>query len=161
MWRFLRSTSSESTHLMSTLTRRNQTETSNATGKVVRRFSLSSQPMFASVFSLSFPFSQCLRDHFSQLDFEVIDLVLNIGNTGGEGGGAQEDNKEQKLQTHAQKLAEKFRSEVVSKCSDEAVVFIYISGIQFPFPVSSHSSEDHVFGNPCRRVEMNTLYGLF
>lgn len=93
------------------------------------------------------------------MDFEVIQLVLksSIGSGGGGGGGdgdggsvaesgshphqagshphhqAEEDSREHRL--HEQRLADMFRAEVTSKCTDEAIVFIYISGVQFPFEV--------------------------
>jgi hypothetical protein len=32
-------------------------------------------------------------------------------------------------------LQEKFRTEVLTKCTDEAVVIMYVTGLQFPFEV--------------------------
>ena len=65
----------------------------------------------------------------------MIDLVLATVNSS---EGAEEGSKEHKLlvQSHEKRLAEKFWKEVASKCSEEAIVFIYISGLQFPFEVS-------------------------
>ena len=65
----------------------------------------------------------------------MIDLVLTTVNSS---EGSDEASKEHKLlvQSHEKRLAEKFWREVASKCSEEAIVFIHISGIQFPFEVS-------------------------
>ena len=39
------------------------------------------------------------------------------------------------VQKHEQRLQDKFRTEVSDKCTEEAVVVIYITGLQFPFEV--------------------------
>lgn len=70
----------------------------------------------------------------------MIDLDLTTVNSSrGSAEGSEEDSKEHKLlvQSHEKRLVEKFSKEVASKCSEDAVVFIYISGIQFPFEVSA------------------------
>lgn len=67
-----------------------------------------------------------LQKYFEQLDFTVINLALTAG------GGADS--------TREKKVVELFKSLVAARCSEGAIVFIYISGIQVPFeakPVSS------------------------
>lgn len=38
---------------------------------------------------------------------------------------------------HEEKLVKKFKTEVANICTDNAIVFIYVSGIQFPYKVMS------------------------
>ena len=97
------------------------------------------------------------------MDFEVIKLELKSSSgsgTGDDGDGsgtgdngdggsvggsetssqqAEEENRVQRY--HEQHLADRFREEVASKCTDEAIVFMYISGVQFPFEVRGWSRE--------------------
>lgn len=72
------------------------------------------------------------------MDFEVVDLVLSAwGEPGGGGEGTRGSGAGGSGDTtrHEQRLSEVFRVQVSSKCTEEAVVFIYISGFQFPFEV--------------------------
>lgn len=80
------------------------------------------------------------------MGFEVVDLPLTVSSSSersGEdhsssgGGGSNGAGKEHKMQirNHEEKLASEFRDRVSSKCTDEAVVVVYVSGIQFPCEV--------------------------
>ena len=73
-----------------------------------------------------------LRDFFAgRLEFKVIELSLEIS----PGVGKEEEGRE----SHEQRLSRAFYTNVTSKCTEEAIVVVYISGIQFPLrtdPVS-------------------------
>ena len=75
-----------------------------------------------------------LRNHFAQSNFKIIDLKLNVNMR-----EEQEENVKESKQM-AQILSNAFRTQVASKCSPEAIIFIYISGVQFPWEVSVMSS---------------------
>ena len=83
---------------------------------------------------------------FESLRFKIIEFELRVssymteekkkesskraGVAGGQGEWeGQEDQAEEKL------LEEQFKEKVVGKCAEEAIVFIYMSGIQIPFEV--------------------------
>jgi len=93
-----------------------------------------------------------LHTKFESLRFKVLDFELHgssnvggkkVGTAGGQGEGeGQEDQAEEKFQE------EQFKERVVSKCAEDAIVFIYMSGIQIPFEVSGCSTTPPNIYNP-------------
>ncbi len=70
------------------------------------------------------PFRKKLHDFFISLEFDIIKLPLSIGS----GVRREEEGRD----SHEHMLISEFYSKVTSKCTEEATVVIYISGIQFP-----------------------------
>ena len=71
-----------------------------------------------------FFFGTKLRDFFIRLEFEVIELPLVI-----ESGMKRE---EEGRDSHESRLSSAFYTQVTEKCTEEAIIVIYITGIQFP-----------------------------
>lgn len=97
-----------------------------------------------------FCYSNILREQFSLMGFEVVDLPLSSsersgedpsaatgknGNGAGNGKNGNGGKEGIQIQNHEEKLATEFRERVTSKCTDEAVIVVYVSGIQFPYKV--------------------------
>ena len=81
-------------------------------------------------------FREILRNHFAQANFKIIDFSLSINVAVEQPEVQPEVGPRSNVISHEQRLAEKFQTEVVSKCSEDAIIFIYICGIQFPYEVS-------------------------
>ena len=62
------------------------------------------------------------------------------------------------LQSHEKRLEEKFKSEVAEKCAEEAVVFVHISGIQFPIEASVHKGYGRRRGLKLCLTRLLTVY---
>ena len=78
-------------------------------------------------------FREVLRKRFARLNFKIVDLVLSNGGSLEE---EVEENWQFVQQRHEQRLVQQFKTTVADICMDDAVVFIHVSGIQFPYKVS-------------------------
>lgn len=70
---------------------------------------------------------ETLKKQLQSLNFHVLNFDTNIDND-------QLSNNPPKT-SKAKRITERFISEVADKCMDKAIVFLFLSGIQFPMKV--------------------------
>ncbi len=74
-----------------------------------------------------------LQRQLESLDFHIINFDTNVDNDQLPSAVKEEGRGERRSKV----ITERFIAEVASKCMEEAIVFLFLSGIQFPMKVGA------------------------